>query len=495
MPAQVISSSEDALHVSCDALVIGAARGDDGPEIRGADGIDAALDGHLAQHLAEAAFKAKVGDVTIVPTLGRIPARCVAVVGLGAEPDATSLRRAAGAAARRLGERASIASCLHEAAPSDDAAGATAEGFLLGAYRFTLYKTEPHPSKIQRVLVLGAPPARALERGATRAEATILARDLTNEPASTLSPRELARRVREMAGSRGLECTILEETELEDKGFGGILGVGKGSSEPPLLIQLHYSPQDPVGRVILVGKGITFDSGGLSLKPAGSMESMKTDMAGSAAVIGVMSALERLGIKLEVSALVASAENMPSSSAVRPGDVLVHYGGKTTEVTNTDAEGRLVLADALAFGSEQKPDAIVDVATLTGAIMVALGAKSTGVFSNEDALADELISAALAAGERAWRMPLYPEYLSDLDSEVADHKNSGSRWGGAILAALFLKEFVGKGIPWAHLDIAGPARAESAYEEVPKGGTGVATRTLISWLEARGENWSGDIKR
>jgi len=186
---------------------------------------------------------------------------------------------------------------------------------------------------------------------------------------------------------------------------------------------------------------------------------------------------------------------MPSSSAVRPGDVLVHYGGKTTEVTNTDAEGRLVLADALAFGSEQKPDAIVDVATLTGAIMVALGAKSTGVFSNEDALADELISAARTAGERAWHMPLYPEYLSDLDSEVADHKNSGSRWGGAILAALFLQEFVGKGIPWAHLDIAGPARAESAFEEVPKGGTGVATRTLISWLEARGENWSGNIKR
>jgi leucyl aminopeptidase len=244
-------------------------------------------------------------------------------------------------------------------------------------------------------------------------------------------------------------------------------------------------PENPTGKVVLIGKGITFDSGGLSLKPANSMEQMKTDMAGAAAVMGTLSACKPLGIRSEVIGLIAAAENMPSATSIKPGDVLRHYGGKTSEVVNTDAEGRLVLADCLAYASEQEPDAMVDVATLTGGIKVALGAKATGLFSNDEGLAAEIAAASERAGERVWRMPLYDDYLRELDSEVADLKNTGGRWGSSILAALFLREFVGESLPWAHLDIAGAARSENAYDEIPKGGTGVGTRTLISFLQER----------
>jgi leucyl aminopeptidase len=298
-------------------------------------------------------------------------------------------------------------------------------------------------------------------------------------------PATLEARAREIADVNGLECTTKDENDLVAGGFGGIAGVGQGSAQPPRLIELHYAPEGATEKVVLIGKGITFDSGGLSLKSATSMEQMKTDMAGAAAVLGAISACKRLGIGEEAVALIAAAENMPSATSIRPGDVLRHYGGKTSEIVNTDAEGRLVLADALAYASEQRPAAIVDVATLTGAIKVALGAKSTGMFSNDDALAGELSAAAEDAGERVWRLPMYDDYRRELDSEVADLKNTGGRWGGSILAALFLREFVGKEIPWAHLDIAGAARAENAYDEVTKGGTGVGTRTLISFLQGR----------
>ena len=486
MPPQVVSSTEAPEDVTCDALLVGAGTsGDDGVRLseRGTM-IDRALDGHLSRHLQETGFKGAVGDVALFPTLGRVTPKSVAVVGLGRDQIHSSLRRAAGGVARRLAERSVVASALHESG-GGDAAGSVAEGFLLGSYRFTTYKSDPRPSKIQRLIVLDEGIESALEAAVARAEATMLARDLTNEPPSALVPATLEARAREIADVNGLQCTTKDENDLVAGGFGGIAGVGQGSAQPPRLIELHYAPEGATEKVVLIGKGITFDSGGLSLKSATSMEQMKTDMAGAAAVLGAISACKRLGIGEEVVALIAAAENMPSATSIRPGDVLRHYGGKTSEVVNTDAEGRLVLADALAYASEQRPAAIVDVATLTGAIKVALGAKSTGLFSNDDALAGELSAAAEAAGERVWRLPLYDDYRRELDSEVADLKNTGGRWGGSILAALFLREFVGKEIPWAHLDIAGAARAENAYDEVTKGGTGVGTRTLISFLQGR----------
>jgi leucyl aminopeptidase len=487
MPPQIVSSTEAADRITCDALLVAASTGPQGDGFVLADAgnvVDRALEGHLIRYLDESNFKGKLGDVALIPTLGRLPAKSIAVVGVGSDGDLSSLRRAAGTAARRLAERSVVASALHGPDGREEEAAATTEGFLLGSYRFTAYKSSPHPSKVQRLIVLEGND-RALERAVARAEATTLARDLTNEPPSELVPEALEARAREMADVRGLTCTALDEIELVEKGFGGIVGVGQGSARPPRLIELRYAPESPTGKVVLIGKGITFDSGGLSLKPANSMEQMKTDMAGAAAVMGTLGACKPLEIQTEVIGLIAAAENMPSATSVKPGDVLRHYGGKTSEVVNTDAEGRLVLADCIAYACEQDPDAIVDVATLTGGIKVALGSKATGLFSNHESLAAEISAASERAGERVWRMPLYDDYRRELDSEVADIKNTGGRWGSSILAALFLREFVGDGLPWAHLDIAGAARSESAYDEVPKGGTGVATRTLISFLQER----------
>ena len=488
MPPDITTSNDAPQSIPCDALVVGAFESGPGSSLSPeAAAIDAALDGGLSDYLSTIGFKAKVGDVSIVPTLGRLPAKSIAVVGLGDGQSTGRLEimRAAGVAARKLSESSVIASALHSPSRDKDAVSAAAEGFLLGSYRFTRYKTKPQASKTERIVFLDGASSDAISRGTVVAEATALARDLTNEPASTLYPETLAARARDVAKANDLECTVVAEAELAERGFGGILAVGRGSERPPRLIELRYKPDDATRKVILIGKGITFDSGGLSLKDAKNMETMKTDMGGGAAVIGAMSALSRLQPRIEVIGLVAAAENVPSSHSIKPGDVIRHYGGTTSEVLNTDAEGRLVLADALAYASEQGADAVVDAATLTGAIMVALGRKAVGLFSNSESLTDELRAAAETAGERVWPMPLYDDYRSELDSEVADIKNVGSRWGGAILAALFLREFVGKDVAWAHLDIAGPARAESDFDEVVRGGTGVATRTFLAWIEGR----------
>ena len=489
MPPQVTPSEQGPTDLACDVLVVGAHSGEQGAELGpGAAEVDGPLGGALGEHLSDVRFKGKPGETTLVTTLGRLPAKTVAVVGLGGrgEPAARAARKAAGAIGRKLSDRAVIASVLHRDLQSDAAAAAeaTVEGLLLGSYKFNGYKSDPHPSKIEQILLPGAS-AEWIERGLAIAEGTALARDLINEPASTLTPDALARRAREVADVGGLECTVFEENDLAAKGFGGMLAVAQGSTTPPRFIQLHYKSDAPKAKVIVVGKGITFDSGGLSLKDPKNMETMKTDMSGGAAVIGAMSAISRLKPSVEVIALVAATENMPGGEAMKPGDVMRHYGGKTTEVLNTDAEGRLVLADALAYASELGGDAIVDVATLTGSITVALGLKVAGLFSNDDALADEIVAAGDAAGERFWRMPLFDDFKTELVSEVADQKNVGSRWGGAIIAAKYLEEFVAKKTPWAHLDIAGPARAESDYDDTPKGGAGFATRTLIRWIEGR----------
>lgn len=482
---QLVAVSDDAITLACDALVVGAFSDSGSFSLdETATAVDDAEAGRLTGWLSAAGFKAGHGEVVVLPTGDAISADAVAVVGLGARDkvDPTTLRRAAGSAARRLSERAVLGIALHSAVAG--AEGATAEGLLLGSYRFTTYKSEAKPSKLQRLMFINADDT-ALERAGIVSEATCLARDLTNEPPSNLDPEALAERARAAGDASGFQCTVWTEEELIAHGFGGLLGVSAGSDVAPRFIQMHYAPGGTTNKVALIGKGVTFDSGGLSLKDATNMETMKTDMGGAAAVIATMAAISRLKPAVEVIAFVPATENMPSGTAIKPGDVLKHYGGKTTEVLNTDAEGRLILADALAFASEQKPDAIVDVATLTGSIMVALGKKATGLFSNDDALADELFAASEVAGERVWRMPLYDMYNKELESEVADLKNVGSRWGGAIIAALFLKEFVGENIPWAHLDIAGAARADGDYDENSKGGTGVAVRTLITWIERR----------
>ena len=449
--------------------------------------------------LAEAAgFTGKAGEALALPTLGRLPAATLLLVGVGERDklDAESLRRAAGTLVRRAAGARSAATTLPQALDGGpDAVRAVAEGALLAAYRFDKYKAadaaDRERVRLERLALAPAGGAdrdacqAALRRGRVRAAATNLARDLSNEPANALHPADLAAAAERLLAGKGVTVTVRDEQALAREGFGGIVGVGQGAENPPRLIELAYAPEGASGRVVLVGKGITFDSGGLSLKPADGMKTMKTDMSGAAAVLGVMSALADLGVKVAVTGYLASAENMPSGRAIRPGDVLTMKNGKTVEVLNTDAEGRLVMADALALGAAAEPDAIVDVATLTGACQVALGMKYAGLMANDDALAAELLEAAGDAGERAWRLPLPPEYRKEVESEVADLKNVGDRFGGALIAGLFLQEFVADR-PWAHLDIAGPARNESEDGYLGKGSTGSSVRTLLSWLERRG---------
>jgi leucyl aminopeptidase len=479
----VIGSAEDPRKIVCDALVLGAFGEPAGPRLA-TEGIDADLRPVVAEALEEEGFKGKVGEVVIVPTLGRAATKSWAIAGLGSAASSSSVevRRAAACAARHLYHRSEIVSALHQSV--DGSAAAALEGLILGTYRFGPYKSDHRASMIDRIIAAGATD-REIHRAVSFAESTMLARDLVNEPASILTPTALAERAREIGDAAGLECSSLDEHELAAAGFGGILGVGKGSQQPPRLIRLHYQPPTATGKVAVVGKGVTYDSGGLSIKQAQSMETMKTDMSGGAAVIAALAALPKLDVPVEVLGIVPAVENLPSGSAIKPGDVITHYGGRTTEVLNTDAEGRLILADALAYAAEQRPEAIVDVATLTGAISIALGRKVAGLFATDEGLQQEILDAAAAAGERFWPMPLVSEYASELESDIADSKNVATRYGSSIFAALFMRAFVPDGIPWAHLDIAGTARADSSYDDVTKGGTGAATRTLIHWLEGR----------
>jgi leucyl aminopeptidase len=444
-------------------------------------------------------FTGKVGEAVALPTLGRLPAATLLLVGVGerAKVDLEVLRRAAAAVVRQAGGARRAVTTLPQVLPADPAAAVRAltEGALLAAYRFDKYKKATangagRPSGLTGLaLATGGSGGRealgaAVAAGQARAAATNLARDLSNEPANAMHPDDLAAAARRLLGGKGVTVSVKDERALAREGFGGIVGVGQGADHPPRLVELRYRPRGASGKVVLVGKGITFDSGGLSLKPPDGMKTMKTDMSGAAAVLGTMSALADLGVKVAVTGYLATAENMPSGRATRPGDVLTMKNGKTVEVLNTDAEGRLVMADALAVGAAAKPDAIVDVATLTGACMIALGTRYAGLMGNDEALAAELLEAAGEAGEPAWRLPLPPEYHREIESDIADLKNVGDRYGGALIAGLFLQEFV-DGRPWAHLDIAGPARSDSEDGYLGKGSTGAAVRTLLSWLERR----------
>ncbi|MDT7572699.1 MAG: leucyl aminopeptidase [Actinomycetota bacterium] len=439
------------------------------------------LDGLLARESA----KGDAGEIVSAPQVGAGALERVLVVGIG-DGSPAALRKAGAAVARKAKSSSALAVDLRGCDLDATGLRAFAEAALLASYTFSRkQKTEPRALQTITLVVRDRKALQpALDRAVAVARASAAARDLVNTPSLQKTPDWLA----DAAGTllKGLTVKVRDEKELAKQGFGGIVAVGQGSTRPPRLIEASY---DGGGRrhVVLVGKGITFDSGGLSLKPNDGMLTMKTDMGGGAAVLGTMRAVADLKLPIKVTALVAAAENMPSGTAQRPGDVIHHYGGTTVEVLNTDAEGRLVLADAIAYADRDlKADVIIDIATLTGAMPIALGKKTAGMFCNDDALAAQLLAAAEASGERAWRMPLVADYRVALDSPTADLRNIGQPklklGGGSITAALFLQEFAG-GRSWAHFDIAGPGRSDADDEELSKGGTGYGVRLLTRWLE------------
>jgi leucyl aminopeptidase len=486
-------SPEPAVTLDVDALVVCVGKGPDGPVLGpGAEPVDEAFGGRLLEALTAVGASGGEGEVTRIASLGATRAPAVLAVGLGKPAEQgyapETLRRAAGASVRALAGKGSVATTL--AAAGGELVRPVAEGSLLGAYAFRSYKAASlagakEPVR-EVVLVVGEPgdeQRRVVERAEVVARAVALARDLVNTPPRDLPPAVLAQRAEEVCSPLGLDVEVLDEQELLEGGYGGLMGVGQGSSRPPRLVHIAYRREGATRHVALVGKGITFDSGGLSLKPSPSMEWMKSDMAGAAAVIATMAAVAALEPDVDVTGWAPLAENMPSGAAIRPSDVLSIYGGKKVEVLNTDAEGRLVLADAIVRACEESPDYLVDVATLTGAQLVALGTRTVGVMG-EEGLRGRIVAAAERAGETMWPMPLPEELRKGIDSDVADIKNTGPRDGGMLVAATFLREFVADGVRWAHLDIAGPAFNQSEpHGYTPKGGTGVAVRTFLELLE------------
>ncbi|RJK96922.1 leucyl aminopeptidase [Vallicoccus soli] len=490
-------TSSSAAGLRVDAVVVGVAEGPRGPVLApGSADVEGAFPGGLAKVLPALGATGAAGEVVRTASLGALRAPVLVAVGLGAAPgrggsyDPEALRRAAGAAVRELAGTARVGLAL----PAEDAGAvaAVAEGALLGGYAYLRYRTaslERHKPPVEAVTLV-TPVAReraarqAVERATALAAAVHLCRDLVNAPPSDLPPAALAAEAQRVAEGRALEVTVLDERALKRGRYGGILGVGQGSANPPRLVRLAYRHPEAQVHLAIVGKGITFDSGGLSLKPPQSMEWMKSDMGGAAAVLATMAAVADLGPAVDVTGWMPIAENMPSGTAQRPSDVLTMRGGTTVEVLNTDAEGRLVLADAIVDASSESPDLIVDAATLTGAQLVALGSRTAAIMSNRDGLREALHGVATRAGEAMWPMPLPPELRRSMDSQVADIANMGDRYGGMLVAGLFLQEFVGEGIPWAHLDIAGPAWNDGEpFGYTPKGGTGAAVRTLVALAE------------
>jgi leucyl aminopeptidase len=433
--------------------------------------------------LGRLGFTAKAEQVQVVPDGGRL----VVAVGLGPadKVDTDGLRRASASLARSVRGRRSLALDLAsatDAVPGPEAARAVVEGTALALYRFG-YKSTKDEDRLGKVTLVGSTAAgirTAVEHATAVVEGVKLARDLVNEPGGSLTPPKFANRVRRMARDSGLTVKVMDEAAIRRARLGGLLGVSRGSTQPPRFVELTWTPKGrPKGTIALVGKGLTFDSGGLSIKSGVGMMDMKMDMGGAAAVVGAMSVLPVLAPRCRVRAYLPMTDNMLGGDATRPGDVLTIRNGKTIEVLNTDAEGRLVLADALSLASEAKPDAIVDLATLTGACMVALGPRIAGLMGRDDGFLAQVEGASARTGERVWRLPLPADYRRMVDSPVADMKNIGGPHGGAITAGLILGEFVADGIPWAHLDIAGPAFADGDDCEVTRGGTGFGVRLLV----------------
>ncbi|HKA33642.1 MAG TPA: leucyl aminopeptidase [Candidatus Binatia bacterium] len=454
--------------------------------------LDRLLGGRLAERIKKSQFTGAEAAALSYGTAGKVGAANVLLIGLGKseEVNADSWRKA-GARARKEAAALGAEEFVFFFAPEKDteaAAEAVAEGALLASYQFNKYRSDSKPRAEVRVMTLIGPGARdgGLKRAVKLASDIVpgvfAARDLVNEPPSVATARFLGEAAKRLCRGRGLSVEVWSKKKIQAMNLNGLLAVNRGSTEEPRFIVIRYRPPtNAEKKIALVGKGITFDSGGLSLKTGKGMETMKLDMAGGAAIIGAMSRLPELVPAVEVTGYIPTTDNLPSGSAQKPGDIIRYLNGKTIEVLNTDAEGRLILADGLALAAKEKPDYMINLATLTGACMVALGTEVAGLFSNDQRLADALLRASKEAGEKLWQLPLVKEYREDIKSSVADMKNIGGSYGGAITAALILQEFV-DGVPWAHLDIAGPAFAEKEMLLSPKGGTGYGVRTLIRFL-------------
>ena len=488
----------DITRIKADAVIVNLFEGVKQPG--GATGaVDQALGGAITKLIAENEVKGKLNELTLIHTLGKLEAGRVLVAGLGKQEKFTldSIRGLMAEACkylRKLGVKRA-ATIVHGAGigglDAEKAVQAVAEGSILGLYTFRRHITkESEHGEIEELLIVERDESkvagleRGLKRGRIMAEATNFARNMINEPANHMTPSDMAQVARDVAAKYGLECTVLEREEMKNLGMGALLGVAQGSKQPPKFIILSYRGGDPSASTLgLVGKGLTFDSGGISLKPSEAMDEMKGDMAGGATVIAAIKAIAELKLKINVMGLIPATENLPGGAALKPGDVLKAMSGKTIEVVNTDAEGRLILADALSYGRKQGLTPLIDVATLTGACRVALGDICTGAFGNNQELISKVIKAGEEAGEKIWQLPMFEEYKEQNKSEVADIKNSGGRYGGAITAAQFLAEF-SQDTPWTHLDIAGTSYATKEKAYLIKGATGAVVRTLVNFAMA-----------
>ena len=484
----------DITTIATPALIVNLFSGVEKPG--GATGaVDQALDGAISLLIVDGEIKGKQGELTLLHTMGKIGPARVLVAGLGKQDDfdADVARRVSSEALRFLRRRGicEAVTVAHGAGAGglspQDAGRAVAEGSLLGLYRFDRYHTngETADSEFTQLTIAERDEERAqairggVAQGRAMAEATMIARNMVNEPANAMTPSAMAETARRVAEEHGLGFEVMDNADMKERGMGAFIGVAQGSDEPAKLIILTYEgdPANPENNLGLIGKGITFDTGGISLKPAANMEAMKGDMAGGASVIAAMQIIAQLKPCINVTGMVAATENMPGGSAQRPGDVVRAMNGKTIEVINTDAEGRLVLADALCLAREQGITRLVDIATLTGAMVTTLGKACTGVMGNDDALINDVIKAGKQTGEKFWQLPLFDEYKELIRSDVADMKNTGGRQAGSITAALLLQEFV-DGAAWAHLDIAGTSTSEKASGYLVKGATGAPARTL-----------------
>ncbi len=489
----------DPLKIKTDCLIIGVLENQKLSRV--ARTIDQALKGIISSTIKKKDFQGKLKELFSTYTLGAIEAKSVIFVGLGKKEDLTleKLRQASGIAtkgAKKLKAK-KISSLLADTSikgsDADSVAQASAEGSILSIYEFNEHKTDKEKGKkVEDISFLShsETPDKGIAQGLKRAksvcDAVYLARDLITQPGNTATPTFLANEAKKIAAKSTLQCKILNLKDMEKLGMGALIGVTKGSAEPPKFIILeHKGGKKGSAPVVLVGKGLTFDSGGISIKPGQGMEEMKTDMSGGAAVIAAMKAVSALKLKLNVVGLVPASENLPDGKANKPGDVLTAMSGQTIEVINTDAEGRLILADALCYAEKFKPRLVIDIATLTGACVVALGHHASGLMGTDQKLMDSLVVAGEVTGERVWPLPLFEEYDEQIKSDVADMKNIGGRAGGSITAAAMLKKFTGK-YPWAHVDIAGTAWTDKAKPYIPKGAAGVGVRLFVQLLRDLG---------
>jgi len=492
---EIKAATGDIASSKVNAIIISHFEGVKKPEGVAAD-IDEKLGGAISNLTKQKDIKGKLNEITLLHSMDKLTAGKVVVLGLGKKQELTTnnIRGAIAEACRYLRGRgvSRIASVIIgdgvNKIKSDDAVQAMAEGAILGLYTFRRYMTKKENGlgEIKELTIFGKvkkPMERAIARGIIIAEASNCARDMVNEPGNYMTPTQMANAARQLAKKYELKIQVFDKDKIKELGMGGLLGVSRGSQQPPKFIVLSYkgrqSSEIDLG---LVGKGITFDSGGISIKPSEHMADMKGDMAGAAAMLATLYAVAQLKPAINVTAFVPATENLPSGTALKPGDIISAMNGKTIEVLNTDAEGRLILADALSYAVKTGAKAIIDAATLTGACQIALGKITFGTFTNNQALLDKLITAANEAGEPAWQLPMFDEYKEFIKSDVADIKNIGNRYGGAITAAKFLEEFVGK-TPWVHIDFTGDTDKDKGY--LVKGATGVPVRTLVNFVLAQ----------